>query len=67
MAVYMLKGDKKAMAIETRSGTVKELWDMVRPIIELEAKGDIGIDFFNNETDQERDRCGEGFGGNDRK
>lgn len=49
MAVYMLKGNKKVMAIGTRSGGVRELWDMVRPIIELEANGDIGIDFFNNE------------------
>jgi hypothetical protein len=30
----MQKGDKK-------------LWDMVMPIIEMEANGEIGIDFFN--------------------
>ena len=46
MCVYMLKEDKKVMAIGTRSGRVKELWDMVRPIIEMEANGDIGIEFF---------------------
>lgn len=46
MHVYMLKGDKKVMAIGTRSGRVKELWDMVRPIIEMEANGDIGIEWL---------------------
>ncbi len=43
---YMLKGDKKVMSIRTRSGGIKKLWDMVMPIIEMEANGEIGIDFF---------------------
>jgi len=44
LIAYMLKGENKVMVIGTRSGRVKELWDMVRPIIEMEAKGDIGIE-----------------------
>lgn len=47
LIAYMLKGDKKVMSIGTGSGGIKELWDMVMPIIEMEANGEIGIDFFN--------------------
>lgn len=48
LTAYMLDGNKKVMSIGTRSGAVKELWDMVRPIIELEANGEIGIDLLLN-------------------
>lgn len=51
LTAYMLKGEKKVMEIGTRSGGIKELWDIVYPIIKMEACGEIGIKFFGKNPD----------------
>lgn len=48
MEVYLRQGEKKIFRIGTRSGSVKDLWGMVKPIIDLEAKGAVGFYPFTN-------------------
>lgn len=44
LTAYLRKGEQRIMEITTRSGGIKELWDMVKPIIDLINTDDIGFD-----------------------
>lgn len=53
MTVNLRKGDRNVLRIRTRSGGVRELWEIVHPIVDLVIAGDIGFKSYDEITEAE--------------
>lgn len=51
LTAYIRNGEKRVLAIKTRSGSVKDLWGLVKPILVLMAVGDIGFKSYDEKTE----------------
>lgn len=53
LTAYVRMGEKRVLAIKTRSGAIKDLWGKVKPIIVLMAVGDIGFKSYDEKAEAE--------------
>ena len=51
MTVNLRKGDRNVLRIRTRSGGIRELWEMTHPIVDLVIAGEIGFKSYDEKTE----------------